>query len=68
MHFQMKVFVWENKLLTISITVYFPVFLFVITISSSSTQNPNPVHNHYLDSLKEDSAFLNQILQSCPLF
>lgn len=68
MHFQMKIFAWENKLVTISIMVYFPVFLFVITISSSPTQNPNPVHNHYLGSLKEDTAFLNQILQSCPLF
>jgi len=47
---------------------YFPIFLFIITISSCATQKPNPTYKHYLGSPKEDSIFLNQILKSCPLF
>lgn len=69
MHIQMEVFAWENKLITISIIGFISLFsFFVISISSCATQNPNPAYNHYLDSPKEDSAVLNQILKSCPLF
>lgn len=59
----------ENKLVIIATLRCIPMFFFfVITVSSCAIQKPNPAHNHYLGSLREDSAFLNWFLKSWPLF